>query len=250
MDSEKAHPPKQASTHHGVKNLLYSDALQQYILKTSVYPREHELLRQIREATVAKYDASKSVMYVPPDEGLFLSMLIKILKAKKTLEIGVFTGYSLLTTALALPEDGKVTAIDIDREAYEVGMPFIQKAGVKDKINFIQSDGLSALNNLLKNKHESEFDFVFIDADKANYPNYHELVLKLVKVGGVIAYDNTLLFGLVTLSDDEVPEDFPQHVKDGRKAIVKLNKFLASDSRVEVSQISIGDGLTLCKRLC
>ncbi|MQI32383.1 SAM-dependent methyltransferase, partial [Escherichia coli] len=99
-------------------------------------------------------------------EAKFISIILKLINAKKTLEIGVFTGYSLLATALALPPDGEVTAIDVDGEAYEVGLPFIQKAGVEHKINFINGDALSALNDLIDDKQEGSFDYVFVDADK------------------------------------------------------------------------------------
>ncbi|XVF85578.1 hypothetical protein PTKIN_Ptkin17bG0128500 [Pterospermum kingtungense] len=112
-------------------------------------------------------------------------MILKLTKAKKTMEIGVFTGHSLLATALALSEDGQITAIDKNQEYYDVGLPFIKKAGMEHKINFIESDAT-------KEEHKEEFDFVFVDADKTNYVNYHEHLKKLVKIGGVIAYDNTL----------------------------------------------------------
>ncbi|KAL6176797.1 hypothetical protein ACLB2K_053430 [Fragaria x ananassa] len=169
------------------------------------------------------------------------------MNAKKTLELGVFTGYSLLTTALALPAEGKITAIDPDKEAYEVGLPFIQKAGVEHKIDFFHSDAFSVLNDLITDgKEEGSFDFVFVDADKDNYINYHELLLKLVKVGGIIAYDNTLWFGTVAEPDEEKVE---KPLRPGRSHVIELNKFLAGDSRVELAFVSIGDGLSLCRRL-
>ncbi|GFZ21148.1 S-adenosyl-L-methionine-dependent methyltransferases superfamily protein [Actinidia rufa] len=125
-------------------------------------------------------------MSVTVDEGQLISMLLKISNAKRTLELGVFTGYSLLVTALALPNDGKAR------------LPFIRKAGVEHKIDFIQSDAIAVLNNLLTNeKQQGAFDFAFVDADKGNNINYHEAILKLVKIGGVIAYDNTLWGGRV-----------------------------------------------------
>ncbi|XP_041012712.1 flavonoid 3',5'-methyltransferase-like [Juglans microcarpa x Juglans regia] len=228
------------------KTVLKSQALQKYIFETSAYPRESEHLKELREATVKKYQA-RSVMNVPVDEGLFLSMLLKIMNAKKTIEVGVFTGYSLLSTALALPADGKILAVDVSREAYEVGLPFIRKAGVEQKINFIESNASSLLNDLIANgKEEGTFDFAFVDADKEGYIKYHELLLKLVKIGGIIAYDNTLWFGSVVLSeDDEMEESFRKE----RKYIMELNNFLATDSRIESSLVSIGDGLTLCRRL-
>ncbi|XP_061992953.1 flavonoid 3',5'-methyltransferase-like [Rosa rugosa] len=227
------------------KTLLRSHAILKYILETSCYPREHEQLKQLREATVKKYE-QLCIMNVPVDEGLLISMLLKIMNAKKTLEIGVFTGYSLLTTALALPADGKIIAIDPDKEAYEVGLPFIRKAGVEHKIDFYQSKALLFLSDLInRGKEEGSFDFAFVDADKNNYIKYHELLMKLVKVGGIIAYDNTLWFGSVAEPEEEVAECFREisrHVK-------KLNSFLAADPRIESVLLSAGDGLTLCRRL-
>ncbi|OAY29328.1 putative caffeoyl-CoA O-methyltransferase At1g67980 isoform X2 [Manihot esculenta] len=227
------------------KGVLQSEALKKYIYETTSYPREHKELKNLREATVNKY-GNKSEMSVPVDEGQFLSMLVKIMNAKRTLEIGVFTGYSLLSTALALPHDGQVTGIDIDREAYEVGLPFIQQAGVEHKINFIQSNAISVLTEMVNNDRDRvEYDMAFVDADKFNYKQYHELLLKLVKVGGTIAYDNTLWFGFVAQEEEAVPE----HLRETRKAILEINEYLACDPRIDISQVSIGDGVTLCRRL-
>ncbi|XP_015894357.1 flavonoid 3',5'-methyltransferase isoform X3 [Ziziphus jujuba] len=228
------------------KSILKSPALLKYIFETSAYPREDEPLKELREATVKRYD-HYIVMLVPVDEAQLLSMLLKIMNAKNTLELGVFTGYSLLATALALPADAKITAIDPDREAYEVGLPFIQKAGVQNKINFIQSDAISVLNDLIDNQgKEGTFDFAFVDANKEEYMKYHELLIKLVRIGGIIAYDNTLWFGTVALDcEDQVEVDF----RESRKHILELNSFLAADCRVESCLVSIGDGLTLCRRL-
>ncbi|KAL0335978.1 UNVERIFIED_CONTAM: Flavonoid 3',5'-methyltransferase [Sesamum radiatum] len=225
--------------------ILQSDALAKYLLETSAYPREHEQLKELRHATVDKYQFW-SLMNVPADEGQFLSMLLKIMNAKKTIEVGVFTGYSLLSTALALPDDGKIIAIDPDREAYETGLPFIQKANMAHKIQFIQSDAMKVMNDFLSKGEEGTFDFAFVDADKENYINYHELLLKLVKVGGIIAYDNTLWSGTVAASEDDEMQDY---LKGCRGHIIKLNSFLANDARIELAHLSIGDGLTLCKRL-
>ncbi|XP_009337489.2 flavonoid 3',5'-methyltransferase-like [Pyrus x bretschneideri] len=228
------------------KIILKTPALLKYIFETSCFPREHEQLKQLREATIEKY-AVWSLMNVPVDEGLLLSMLLKVMNAKKTLELGVFTGYSLLTTALALPADGKITAIDVDKEAYDVGLPFIQKAGVEHKINFCQSDAFTVLNDLItKGEEEGSFDFAFVDADKDSYMGYHKLLMKLVKVGGIIAYDNTLWFGTVAEPEENVQE----FARKGRKHLLELNSFLAADDRLELAVVSIGDGLTLCRRLC
>ncbi|XP_021861087.1 flavonoid 3',5'-methyltransferase-like isoform X2 [Spinacia oleracea] len=189
------------------KMILSSPALREYILETSAYPNEHQQLKEIRDATVDKYK-HMSIMNASADEAQFLSLLLKLINAKNTLEIGVFTGYSLLTTALALPDDGK------------------GKEGI--------------------------FDFAFVDADKENYIKYHEPLLKLVKVGGVIAYDNTLWFGSVAFDpNDEIFKNDPamKLIKQiGYEEIRHLNGFLANDPRIESTLLSVGDGLTLCRR--
>ncbi|XVF65449.1 hypothetical protein PTKIN_Ptkin09bG0250100 [Pterospermum kingtungense] len=226
------------------KLLLRNKALQQYIYETSGYPKEHKLLKELREATVEKYKAM-SIMNLPVDEAQLLSMLVKMMNAKKTMEIGVFTGYSLLTTALALPEDGKILAIDPDKEAYEFGLPYIKKAGIEHKINFIPSDAYPVLNDLVNSGEEGTFDFIFVDALKNDYLKFHELTIKLVKIGGTIAYDNTLWYGSVAQPEDEVEVEFRLF----RNAIVEFNSFIAADPRIESTIVSIGDGVTLCRRL-
>ncbi|KAG6573646.1 Flavonoid 3',5'-methyltransferase, partial [Cucurbita argyrosperma subsp. sororia] len=226
------------------KNILQCPALLQYILEENSYPREHEQLKELRETTLETFKYW-SLMSVPADQGLFLSMLLKLMNAKKTLEIGVFTGYSLLTTALALPADGQIIAVDVNRDSFEIGLPFIKKAGVDHKINFVESQGMPVLNDLLNDGKEGEFDFAFVDANKDEYIKYHELLLKLVKIGGVIAYDNTLWFGTVAQSDDVVEEK----LKASRGHTRELNAFLVNDSRVEIALLSVGDGFTLCRRI-
>ncbi|EPS57697.1 hypothetical protein M569_17120, partial [Genlisea aurea] len=219
-----------------------------YLLETSAYPREHEMLKQLREATVDKY-RGKSLMNVPVDEGLFISMLLKIMNAEKTIEIGVFTGYSLLFTALALPDHGKIIGVDRDREAYETGLPFIEKANVGHKIQFVESDATKFLDDLIDEGKEGIFDFAFVDADKHNYINYHERLMKLVRVGGIIAYDNTLWSGTVA-EPEECSDGTPGSTNHPARAhMVKLNSFLSRDARIESVLLSIGDGLSLCRRL-
>ncbi|KAK8485553.1 hypothetical protein V6N11_026929 [Hibiscus sabdariffa] len=227
------------------KTILRSNALQQYIFETSAYPKEHEQLKELREVSAEKYK-DLSVMNVPVDEAQFLSLFLKIMNANKTLEIGVFTGYSLLATALALPRDGHIIAIDPDKEAYETGAPFIKKAGVQHKIKFIPSDAFLVLNDLIKNGEEGSFDFVFVDAYKSDYLKFHELTLKLVKIGGIVAYDNTLWYGSVAESETGVTDGL---IKMFRSFVIEFNSFVAADPRVESSLLSIGDGLTLCRRL-
>eukprot|EP00252_Welwitschia_mirabilis_P024426 TRINITY_DN723_c0_g1_i2.p1 TRINITY_DN723_c0_g1~~TRINITY_DN723_c0_g1_i2.p1 ORF type:complete len:281 (-),score=24.40 TRINITY_DN723_c0_g1_i2:382-1128(-) len=229
------------------KGILQSEALHQYILDTSVFPRETEILKEMRELGE---NHPWGLMTLSADEAQFLMMLLKLMNAKNTMEIGVFTGYSLLCTALSIPHDGKIIAIDIDRENYDLGRPIIEKAGVAHKIDFREGDALAILDEILNKNEiaEGSLDFVFVDADKRSYLAYHERILKLVKVGGVIAYDNTLWFGSV-VDDESHPLRKAERLYALRDSVLKLNKALAADQRIEISQISIGDGLTLCRRL-
>ncbi|KAM4124239.1 hypothetical protein ACB094_01G216000 [Castanea mollissima] len=203
-----------------------------------VYPREPEPLKELRKAT-----ATQPLAYfgTSPDAGQLIAMFLKIVNAKKTIEIGVFTGYSLLLTTLTIPDDGKITAIDVDRTKYEIGLPIIQKAGVEHKISFIESRALPVLDELLQ-----DFDFAFVDADKVNYWNYHERMIKLVKVGGIIIYDNTLWGGYVALPEEDVPEK----KRASRQSTIEFNNSISSDSRVEISHASVGDGVLICRRIC
>ncbi|XP_021304506.1 caffeoyl-CoA O-methyltransferase 1 isoform X1 [Sorghum bicolor] len=287
-EAAKAAPAEQANgnangeqkTRHsevGHKSLLKSDDLYQYILDTSVYPREPESMKELREIT-AKHPWN--LMTTSADEGQFLNMLIKLIGAKKTMEIGVYTGYSLLATALALPEDGtvgsslppslsqicrpppvrgfftlsplllvppQILAMDINRENYELGLPCIEKAGVAHKIDFREGPALPVLDDLIADeKNHGSFDFVFVDADKDNYLNYHDRLLKLVKLGGLIGYDNTLWNGSVVLPDDA---PMRKYIRFYRDFVLVLNKALAADERVEICQLPVGDGVTLCRRV-
>ncbi|XP_021807073.1 probable caffeoyl-CoA O-methyltransferase At4g26220 [Prunus avium] len=226
------------------KGLLQSDELYQYILETSVYPREPEPLKELRAATASH---PRSQMATAPDAGQLMTMLLKLVDAKKTIEVGVFTGYSLLLTALTIPEDGKIVAVDVNREAYDqIGLPIIKKAGVQHKIDFIESEALPVLDKLLEHhENKGSFDFAFIDADKVNYWNYHERLMKLLKVGGIVVYDNTLWGGTVVMPEESTPE----YMKQGRQATIELNKLLAADARVQISHASLGDGITICRRI-
>lgn len=226
------------------KGLLQSEELYQYLLETIVYPREPKPLKELRDITATH---PKAVMATAPDAGQLMDMLLRLVNAKKTIEIGVFTGYSLLLTALSIPDDGKITAIDVDRQAYEMGLPVIRKAGVEHKINFIESQALPVLDKLLE-EHENEgiFDFAFVDADKVNYKNYHERLMKLLKMGGIVVYDNTLRGGTVAMPEELVAEN----LRENRRLTNELNNFLAADPRVQICLAPLGDGITICRRVC
>ncbi|XP_062014864.1 probable caffeoyl-CoA O-methyltransferase At4g26220 isoform X2 [Rosa rugosa] len=224
--------------------LLQDEELYKYILETSVYPREPEQLKELRKATAILPSA---FFGTAPDAGQLMAMLLKLVNAKKTIEVGVFTGYSLLLTALTIPDDGKIIAIDRDRKTYEMGLPIIQKAGVEHKIDYMESLALPVLDNLLgEPKNEGDFDFAYVDADKDNYWNYHERLMKLVKIGGIVMYDNTLWGGAVAKSEDAVPET----KRKLRQATIEFNKSVSADPRVEISHVSVGDGIIICRRIC
>ncbi|XP_057447293.1 probable caffeoyl-CoA O-methyltransferase At4g26220 [Lotus japonicus] len=223
--------------------ILQSEDLTKYILETAVYPREPQPLKELRDATESHPWGFIATL---PEAGPLITILLKLLNPKKTIEVGVFTGYSLLLTALNIPDDGKITAIDIDRKAYEVGLPVIKKAGVEHKIDFIESPALPILDKLLEDAaNEGTFDFAYIDADKENYVNYHERLIKLVKVGGLLIYDNTLWGGCVAWPDEKVPP----HSMPMRNAAIEFNKTITKDSRVEFALTSVGDGLSICRRV-
>ncbi|KAK9947903.1 hypothetical protein M0R45_003499 [Rubus argutus] len=226
------------------KGLLQSDELYQYILETSVYPREPAPLKDLRDATASHPRAG---LATAPDAAQLLAMLLNLIGAKRTIEIGVFTGYSLLLTALTIPEDGKIVAIDINRETYDqIGLPIIKKAGVEHKIDFIESEAVPVLDKLLEHpENEGSFDFAYVDADKVNNWNYHERLLKLLKVGGLVVYDNTLCRGSVALPDELVPEPRKQR----RELAIEHNKTLAADPRIQISHASVGDGIMICRRI-
>ncbi|KAI3827183.1 hypothetical protein L1987_01254 [Smallanthus sonchifolius] len=140
----------------------------------------------------------------------------------------------------------KIVAIHVNQEFYEIGRPVIEKAGVEHKIDFIESEAIPALDKLLEdNDNNGSFDYVFVDADKVNYLNYHEKVIKLVRVNRVILYDNTLWYGSVAKSEDSVPEI----LKQGRVSVLKFNKALVDDPRVKISMAPLGDGITICRRV-
>ncbi|KAL1564470.1 Cation-dependent phenylpropanoid and flavonoid 8-O-methyltransferase 1 [Salvia divinorum] len=224
------------------KGVLQTAELYNYVMETSVYPREHQCLKELRAITSTH---PRAVMGTSPDVGQFMALLLKTINAKKTIEIGVLTGYSLLLTALTIPDDGEITAIDVNRSWYEIGLPTIDKAGVKHKINFIESEALPVLDQLLKDpENKGSFDFAFVDADKKNYANYHGRVLELLKPGGIAVYDNTFWAGTVAMDEGLVPES----KLPSRKALIEFNKYIAGDARVEISQIPLGDGITVCRR--
>ncbi|NEN98453.1 MAG: methyltransferase domain-containing protein [Moorea sp. SIO3I7] len=206
---------------------------QLYDYLKSVSLREPEVLTQLRLETAQH---SMGMMQIAPEQGQFMALLVQLMGAKKTLEVGVFTGYSALAVALALPPDGQVVACDISEKYTAIARRYWQQAGVADKIDLQIAPALDTLERLVEEGQAGTFDFAFIDADKRNYENYYEQALKLVRNGGVIAVDNVLWSGRV--ADPEV-------VDSKTEVIRAFNQKLSQDQRVNLSLVPIADGLTL-----
>jgi len=210
----------------GLENQLYD-----YLLSASL--REPDLLRQLRQETASHPRAG---MQIAPEQGQFMALLIQMLGATKTLEIGVFTGYSSLCVALALPTNGKIVACDVSEEYTAIARRYWQEAGVADKIDLRLAPALLTLDQLLAAGQAGTFDFAFIDADKENYDGYYERSLQLVRPGGLIAIDNVLWSGRVADLQDR---------DDSTLTIRAFNDKLHHDERVTISLVPIADGLTL-----
>ncbi|MBW4048833.1 MAG: SAM-dependent methyltransferase [Proteobacteria bacterium] len=216
-----------------LRTLQIDDQLFQYVLDQSL--REHPAQTALREATRNHPHAG---MQIAPDQGQFMALLIKILGARRSLEVGTFTGYSALTVALALPADGHVLACDISDEYTRIAQPFWQQAGVDHKIELVLAPALQTLDARLSAGEAGCYDFAFIDADKANYVHYYERCLRLVRGGGLIAFDNTLWGGAVA-----------HPAKDADTEVLQaLNAQLHQDERIDLALLTIGDGLTLARK--
>ncbi|MEH2257297.1 class I SAM-dependent methyltransferase [Nostoc sp.] len=210
----------------GLDSQLYS-----YLLSVSL--REPEILGRLRQETA---NHPRGGMQISPEQGQFMRLLVQLIGAKKTLEVGVFTGYSSLSVALALPADGKIIACDVSEEFTAIARRYWQEAGVADKIDLRLAPALETLDRLLATGQAETFDFAFIDADKENYDGYYERSLQLVRPGGLIAIDNVLWSG-------QVAEE--QNQDESTQAIRALNQKLHHDERITLSLVPIGDGLTL-----
>jgi len=208
-----------------------------YDYMTSVSIREPAILRKLREETAS---LPMATMQIPPEHGQFLALLIQMIGARRTLEVGVFTGYSSLAVALALPDDGKILACDVSEEYTSVARRYWKEAGVDHMIELRLKPAMETLHELIAQRQHNRYDFAFIDADKANYEGYFECALELVRPGGLIAIDNVLWHGKVIDPDANDADTL---------AIRAINKKLHGDSRVSISMLPLSDGLTLaCKR--
>ena len=211
-----------------------TDSLYDYLLSVSL--RETDLQRRLREETAT---LSMARMQISPEQGQFMALLAGLSGARRYLEVGVFTGYSALAVAAALPEDGRVVACDVSEEWTAIARRYWHLAGVDWKIDLHLAPATQTLDGLLAAGQQGTFDLAFIDADKEGYLGYYERVLALLRLGGLVCIDNTLWDGRV--ADPEIADA-------DTVAIRHFNEVLHRDERVDLSLVPIGDGLTLARK--
>jgi len=216
------------------KSIGLSDALHEYLLTVSL--RESAVMQRLREETA---DHPKSKMQIAPEQAQFLQFLLRLIGARRTIEIGVFTGYSALATAEVLPPTGEVVACDVSEEYTQVARRYWEEAGVADRIDLRIAPAAETLDALLDDGQAGTFDFSFIDADKETYDTYYEQSLRLLRPGGVIALDNVFRDGRVT--DPDIDDESVRAIQD-------LNEKLHDDQRVDLTMLPVADGLTLAMK--
>ena len=215
------------------RTLLADEALYDYALAHTL--REHPEQTALREATASHRLA---MMQIAPEQGQFMALLAKTIGARHAIEIGVFTGYSALSVALALPEGGRLVACDISDENVKIGIPFWRRAGVADKIDVRIAPAAETLRAMLAAGEAGHHDFVFIDADKVSYDIYYELALSLLRPGGLVVIDNTLWGGAVARAADSADT----------RALQALNAKVHRDERVDMVLLPFSDGVTLARK--
>jgi predicted O-methyltransferase YrrM len=213
------------------RTLALTDALAAYLVAHSV--RETPVQRALRRATQRLPAAN---MQTAPEQGALLQVLVRLVRGRRCVEIGTFTGYSALSVALALPKDGRIVCCDVSEEWTSIARRYWKKAGVAGRIDLRIAPALETLDALLRNGGAGRYDFAFIDADKKNYAGYFERCLRLLRAGGLVAIDNTLWYGRVI---DR------RHNDEDTRAIRAFNRKLHRDRRIGLAMVPIGDGLTL-----
>jgi caffeoyl-CoA O-methyltransferase len=193
-------------------------------------------MRELREETARLPQAQ---MQIAPEQGAFMSLLTELLGVRKYLEIGVFTGYSSLAVALAMPEGGRITACDVSEEFTSVARRYWERAGVAGSIDLRLAPALETLDRLLDEGHAGTYDFAFVDADKTNYDGYYESALRLLRTGGLIAFDNVLWSGRIADPDAQDADTL---------ALRALNAKLHADQRITLAMLPLADGLTLARK--
>lgn len=216
------------------ETLGLTETVQAYLREVSL--REPALLCELRAETAKRADAR---MQIAPEQGQFLALLLHLIGARRTIEVGVYTGYSALATALALPADGYVLACDIDPDTTDTAQRYWRRAAVADRIDLRLAPALETLDAEVRAGNLGRYDFAFIDADKGGYIDYYERCLALLRPGGLIVADNTLWHGRVADPDD---------TDDDTLAIRAFNDHVAGDERVDLSLVPIADGVTLARK--
>jgi predicted O-methyltransferase YrrM len=216
------------------RTLTIDDRLYDYLLTQTL--RERPLLARLRDRTRALPNAN---MQISPEQGQFMALLVKLIGARRCLEIGTFTGYSSTAVALALPEDGRMVCLDVSEEYTRHARAAWREAEVEDKIELKLAPARESLAQMLAAGEAGTYDFAFIDADKEGYPHYYEAALELLRAGGLIAMDNALQGGGVA---------DPDNTGVGTVAIRELNRRVRADDRVDMSLVPIGDGLMLARK--
>ena len=216
-----------------MKQLMITPSLYDYMLDISLH--EHPVLKALREETA---NMPLAGMQVAPEQAQFMQFLLRLINARKVLEVGTFTGYSALAMAMVLPDDGQLITCDVNAEWTAKAQSFWHKAKQDKKIELRLAPALDSLHALVNDGHGHSFDFIFIDADKTNYLNYYELALQLLSPRGLIAIDNIFWGGKVVDA---------QETSAQTRAIRRLNAFIKQDKRVDVSLLAIADGIFLIK---
>jgi caffeoyl-CoA O-methyltransferase len=214
-----------------MKSISLTPELYDYLLAHSL--RETDLQRRLREETEAR---PMALMQAPPEEAQFLALLIELIDARRCLEVGVFTGYSTLAMALALPDDGRIVACDIDEETSAVARRYWREAGVDDRIDMRIADARETLQGLIDGGEAGTYDLAFLDADKTSYADYYEQILILLRPRGLLVIDNVLWNGAVA---------DPAKSNESTEALRALNTKLHADDRISLSLLPVGDGITL-----
>ena len=215
-------------------DLGLDDMLYEYLLKVSL--READVLRRLREETAAM---PLSIMQIAPEQGQFMALLVELMGATRCIEVGVFTGYSSLAVALALPPRGRITACDISEEFTAVARRYWAEAGVDHMIDLHLAPALETLDGLIAEGAKGSYDFAFIDAEKTEYADYYERLLTLLRPGGLILVDNVLWSGKVA---------DPAIDSDDTVALRAFNEKLKADERISLSMLPVADGLTLARK--
>ncbi|MFK0572795.1 class I SAM-dependent methyltransferase [Endozoicomonas sp.] len=213
------------------QSLQLTPSLYQYLYNVGL--REHPVLKELREVTSHH---QYRVMQISAEQGQLMAMLAKLINARRTIEIGVFTGYSALAVALALPDDGDLIACDINSEYTNIAKLYWEKAGVSDRIKLHLAPAMETLQQLIESGEENQFDMAFIDADKTGYDAYYEQCLQLIRPGGLILIDNVLWSGRV--ADENINDE-------DTRALKELNRKIHQDNRVDMMMLPISDGLTI-----